>query len=85
VNPTIVRAGDISPFTFMFTPGTGWTTAVSTVIVTFPIASGVSVPAGGVLECGFGNYQEASSCVVTSAAPLVITVTAPFTTALTIG
>ena len=77
INPFAARAGDILPFKFLLTPGASFSTSLT---VQFP--TGVSVPTGASLICGF-NTSEAKSCVVTTASPLLITIEAPYVPTLT--
>lgn len=72
------RAGEKGRFEFRFIPGSSWT-AASYLTITFP--TGVSLPAGAKLFCGFDN-MEASLCTTTATNPLTIEMYAPHTPAL---
>jgi hypothetical protein len=50
----------------------------------FSFSPGFSVPTGAHMNCHFDTF-EARRCEITQASPLIITVTAPYEPALTVG
>jgi len=80
LNPIAIKANDIAPFSFSVTLDSTFTTQIT---VTFP--TGVSVPTGATLVCGWGSYEAKSCTVDTTAATLKIIIESPHSPTLVIN
>lgn len=79
--PDVVRAGNTHYLEVDVSIPTGFTATSNFV---FSFSPGFSVPTGAHMNCHFDTF-EARRCEITQASPLIITVTAPYEPALTVG